>query len=142
MKVLVVDSRDKGLELPQRRAEHPVKIPMSDQRQHSRHCIQLPVRFSGDEFSAEGVVLDLSMGGCMVRSDVIVVAGYFLGMLIGLPGRDVPLAIGLATVRWSATDGFGVEFIRMEPEHQALLRKLIQKIEQTVRLPLVLESDR
>jgi hypothetical protein len=110
---------------------------MSDQRQYSRHCIELPVRFSSDDLSDEGVVRDLSMGGCRVHSEAIIVAGDFLGMLIMLPGRHAPLAISLATVRWSANQEFGVEFIRIEPEHQTLLRRVIDKLEPESRQPSV-----
>jgi hypothetical protein len=110
---------------------------MSDKRLYSRHCLELPVCFSGDEISDRGLVRDLSVGGCRVRSQAIVVPGDFLGMLISLPGRDAPLAISLATVRWSIGQEFGVEFIRMEPDQQTLLHRLIHKLEQGWERPSV-----
>lgn len=110
---------------------------MSDQRHYSRHCIELPVRFSSDDLSAEGVVRDLSMGGCKVQSEAGIVAGDFLGMLLVLPGRQAPLAISLAVVRWSAGREFGVEFIRIEPAHQTLLRRLIETLEPRSGPPVV-----
>lgn len=110
---------------------------MSDKRQYARHCIELSVCFSGDEVSYQGVVLDLSVRGCRVSSKAIIFPGEFLAMLISLPGRDVPLAIGLAAVRWSIGREFGVEFIRMEPECQALLHRLIQNLERSFERPSV-----
>lgn len=108
---------------------------MSDQRKYTRHHIELPVSFSGDQVSDQGMVVDLSVGGCRVKSTAAVFSGEFLGMLITLPGRDLPLAIGLATVRWSIGQEFGVEFIRMEPDQQKLLHRLIQKLESTLGRP-------
>lgn len=102
---------------------------MSDKRKFSRHHIELPVTFTGDQVSDHGRVLDLSVGGCRVKSAAAIFSGEFIGMLIELPGRDMPLAIGLAIVRWSSEQGFGVEFIRMERDQQALLHRLTQKLE-------------
>ncbi len=108
---------------------------MFDQRKYTRHHTELPVSFSGDQVSDYGMVVDLSVGGCRVKSTAAVFSGEFLGMLITLPGRDLPLAIGLATVRWSIGQEFGVEFIRMEPDQQMLLHRLIQKLESAVGSP-------
>lgn len=102
---------------------------MLDKRQYARHQIRLSARFSGDEVSAEGIVMDLSFGGCKVESTAVVLKGDFLGMLIEVPGRDVPLEIELAVVRWSIGQAFGVEFIRMKPNQQVLLQRILKKLE-------------
>lgn len=104
---------------------------MSDKRKFSRHHIELSVTFTGDQVSDQGRVLDLSVGGCRVKSAAAIFSGEFIGMLIQLPGRDMPLAIGLATVRWASEQEFGVEFIRMEPDQQALLHRFTQKLESS-----------
>lgn len=105
---------------------------MLNKRQYQRHQIELTVSFSGDDVSARGVIVDLSFGGCKVESTAVVLPGDFVGMLIDIPGRDVPLAVELCAVRWSIGQAFGVEFIRMKPDQQALLKRMLLKLEARV----------
>lgn len=102
---------------------------MIAKRQYQRHQIRLLVSFAGDELSERGVIVDLSFGGCKVESLACVLPGDFLGMLIEVPGRDVPLEVELCAVRWSVGRTFGVEFIRMQASQQALLKRLLAKLE-------------
>lgn len=102
---------------------------MLNKRQYARHQIELPASFSGDELSARGVVTDLSFGGCKVESPAVALPGDFLGILIDVPGRNEPLEIELAVVRWSIGQAFGVEFIRMKPKQQVLLQGMLRKLE-------------
>lgn len=102
---------------------------MSDKRKYTRHPIELSVAFTGDEVCGQGVVVDLSTGGCRVKTAAAVLSGEFLGMLIALPGRDRPLSIGLTAVRWSIGQEIGVEFIRMDAEQQALLQSFLAKLD-------------
>ena len=57
-----------------------------EQRKHTRHQVEFSGTFSGKGSSGSGVVLDLSPGGCRVRSESAIVAGNYVGLLIGLPG--------------------------------------------------------
>lgn len=105
---------------------------MVNKRQHPRNQTQLPITFAGDDVSAHGVIVDLSFGGCKVESAAAVLPGDFLGMLIRIPGRDVPIEIDLCVVRWSMGQSFGVEFIRMKADHQELLKRVLAKLEAGV----------
>ncbi len=100
-----------------------------EQRKHTRYQASFQASFSGDGVSGGGEIVDLSTGGCRIRSDTPVLKGDFLGILIFLPGRDTPLAVSLAVVRWYSNREFGVEFIRTQSEDQQTLRQVIQQIQ-------------
>ena len=68
-----------------------------------------------------GRVLDLSVPGCLVETDLELKAGQSLRLRVKYPGRK-PLGIGLAVVRWVNGRRAGIEFIRMSEEAQAHLR--------------------
>jgi hypothetical protein len=102
---------------------------MLNKRQCARHQIELPVSFSGDALAAQGVVTDISFGGCKVETPAVALPGDFLEILIDVPGRNEPLEIELAVVRWSIGLAFGVEFIRMKPNQQVLLQGMLRKLE-------------
>lgn len=100
-----------------------------EQRKHARYQAWLKASFSGDGVEGEGHIVDLSAGGCRIRSDTAVLKGDFLGIVIFLPDRDIPLVVSLAVVRWYADQEFGVEFIRMLSEDQETLRRVIRQIQ-------------
>ena len=92
-------------------------------RQHQR-CVVLPacllsfapfaptISFNGDA-EGEGVVINLSAGGCKISSDAGVTVGDAMSLIILLPGEMCPTTIDLALVRWGRGLHFGVEFVSM-----------------------------
>ncbi len=91
-----------------------------EQRKYPRVPVMLPAVFSGER-TGGGMVLDLSLEGCRVRSAVQMQKGNYLRMRIDLIGQT--LHGELAVVRWSREEEFGVELIRMEPQEQDRLRE-------------------
>ena len=101
-----------------------------EQRKHTRHQVEFPGTFSdGGGSSGSGMVIDLSSEGCRVRRESAIVTGNYVRLLINLRGRDIPLTVSLAVIRWSTGNEFGVEFIRMTQDEQRLLRHVITTIE-------------
>jgi hypothetical protein len=95
-------------------------------RKHARYDVEYVGSFSGERISGQGVVIDLSSGGCRARSAVTFTKGDFLGVLIHIPGSEHPLFVNLAVVRWSSGQEFGTEFIRMTADDQQRLHELIR----------------
>lgn len=60
--------------------------------------------------------MNLSTGGCKVKSDKILPQGCYLELKVRVPGLGSPMDIGLAVVRWAEQDAFGLEFLYMTPE--------------------------
>ncbi|HET8580723.1 MAG TPA: PilZ domain-containing protein [Nitrospiraceae bacterium] len=99
---------------------------MEDHRQHPRLLVRYLSTFStGQRTAGEGVVLDLSLGGCRVESSTYVQLGTELGLCISLPNQVTPLAVDRAMVRWGRGHQFGLCFMSLRPEEQARLRRLV-----------------
>jgi hypothetical protein len=99
---------------------------MEDRRQHPR----LPVRYFGtfstvQRTAGEGIVMDLSLGGCRVESSTYVQLGTELGLDISLPNQVTPLAVDRAMILWGRGHQFGLCFMSLRPEEQARLRRLV-----------------
>ncbi len=104
-------------------------------RQH-RRCVVPPacllsfapfaptISFNGDA-EGEGVVINLSPGGCKISSDAGVNVGDAMALIILLPGEICPTAIDLALVRWGRDRHFGVEFVSMGTAELNRLRQFL-----------------
>ncbi len=99
-----------------------------EQRQSERFRVHLPIAFSGDLVEGDGLVVDISRGGCGVGSDQTARKGSFVHLLLYLPHHVAPIKIELAVVRWAIGEAFGLEFIRMSPQHQQHLRQFIDTL--------------
>jgi hypothetical protein len=86
----------------------------------------------GDQYTGEGLVLDLSMEGCRMRCDTLLLKGAYVDVFINLLGQIPPMPVELAVIRWSAGPIFGLEFIRIAERHQARLRHYLQDLEQAL----------
>jgi len=96
-----------------------------DQRRHARVGTEYLALFSGERIRAQGVVLDLSVAGCRMRSPVEFTTGDYFGVVIDVPRYINPVGVTLAVVRWSKGQECGMEFIHMEPDDHRRLRELI-----------------
>ena len=101
---------------------------MKDRRRHPR----VPVRFLGtfstmQRGAGEGIVLDLSSGGCRVESSRDVKLGTELALRISLPNQVTPLAVDRAVVRWEQDREFGVAFLFLRPSEQEHLQNLLSE---------------
>ena len=104
-------------------------------RKSQRFSVTLPCTFMNDQFSGEGTVLDLSMEGCKITSNMSVIDMY-MEMFIYLPEQIPPLPVELAVIRWSKGPILGLEFIRIADRHQARLRQHLQELERTLMMSL------
>lgn len=77
----------------------------------------------------EGVLIDLSIKGCRVESDVHVQTGNQLELRVFLPDHDFALDVESSAVRWSRGREFGLEFVRMHSEAQELLHQVLKGLE-------------
>jgi hypothetical protein len=103
-----------------------------NRRKHPRFDVELQSSFVGDQYTGEGLVLDLSMEGCRMRCDTSLLKGAYVDLFINLLGQIPPVPIELAVIRWSAGPIFGLEFIRIVDRHQARLRRYLHSLEQTL----------
>jgi hypothetical protein len=88
----------------------------------------LPTVFFGER-AGGGLVVDVSLEGCRIRSAVTLHKGDYVRIRIDLIGDT--LTGDLAVVRWSRKEEFGVELIRMVSDQQARLRGFLQLFSST-----------
>lgn len=99
-----------------------------EHRRYPRFQVTCPLVFAGDGVVGAGRMTDLSVKGCAVESDVMVVTGLYLEVRILLPDSWAPLRVDLAPVRWAVPGKFGIELIKMEAHDQLRLTRFIQAL--------------
>ena len=104
-----------------------------ENRNHPRFPVAFTIAFSGDQATGKGEVINISTRGCAVESEVSVKTGAYLRLRIFLPGEEPPVGIDLGVVRWSIGYAFGMEFIRMDPQAQEIVGRLMQTLHADIR---------
>ncbi len=101
-----------------------------DRRLALRFKVHLPISFSGDSLTGEGIVVNLSLGGCTIDSEQKVQPWKYLTLRIFMPDQDAPLVVDRAQVRSSRRRRLVVlEFLRMQLEEQERLRGFVATLE-------------
>ena len=100
-----------------------------EQRKQPRFPVHWPMAFSGAYTAGGGTVTNLSMRGCAVESHTRVPTGTRLELCALFPKDHRPVVPDLAVVRWSSGGKFGLEFLRIRPEEQARLRRVVSTLD-------------
>jgi hypothetical protein len=110
----LIDGKVEGQSVLEMRTEERRAMP--------RLRVQFRTTFSGSTMlEGTGVMLDLSTGGCRIKSPFIMVPGFSVELRIHVPDLDWPLMIDAASVQWVSGETFGLAFFRItEPERQRL----------------------
>jgi len=98
--------------------DHPMH-PM-DRREHLRIPVRLYLSFSGGKVRGEGTVLDLSMGGCIIKSETQVHTDDIFYLQLSLSEGEPPLDVA-AMVRSVSARGIAFKFLRAAQENKRLL---------------------
>lgn len=104
-----------------------------EQRKYPRFPINCTVTFTSDTAKGEGRVLNLSLGGGAIESEVVVTRGDYLKVQIKLPDQATLLEIDLAPVRWVDGKAFGVEFISMQPAAKDMLNQCVAELDKLLQ---------
>lgn len=91
-----------------------------DRREHLRIPVRLYLSFSGGKVRGEGTVLDLSMGGCIIKSETLVHPDDIFYLQLSLGEGEPPLEVA-AMVRSVSTRGVAFKFLRAAQEDKRLL---------------------
>jgi c-di-GMP-binding flagellar brake protein YcgR len=102
-----------------------------EQRKYQRFTDSSLVTFSSESIRGEGHLDNLSLGGAAILSDIAISRGEYLTVTITFPAQAGAIEIELAPVRWAKAGSFGVEFIRIAPESQELLKQYLNTLEST-----------
>ncbi len=100
-----------------------------DRRLAPRFKVHLPISCSGSSLIVEGIVVNLSLGGCTIDSEQKVQQWKYLTLRIFLPNQDAPLVVDRAQVRSSQRRRLLVlEFLAMQPQEQARLHRFVSTL--------------
>lgn len=77
--------------------------------------------------TGEGTIVDLASGGCRVESPTLVPVTTYLELRLQVSLQGPPILVDLAAVRWVRGRHLGIEFLRLEPEHQARLQRIVDQ---------------
>jgi len=91
-----------------------------ERREHLRIPVRLCLSFSGGKVRGEGTVLDLSLGGCIIKSETHVRVDDIFYLEIVLAESEDPVEVA-AMVRSVSTRGIAFKFLRKAQENKRLL---------------------
>jgi len=89
-------------------------------REHLRIPVRLYLSFSGGKIRGEGTVLDLSMGGCIIKSETHVRVDDIFYLEISTGPHEPPLEVA-AMVRSVSPRGIAFKFLRAAQDNKRLL---------------------
>ena len=96
-------------------------------RPQRRFPVSWPVLYGGDEFLAEGTVLDLTQLGWRVAGAMPVVPGTPVTLQVWVPDKLAPVRIQRATVLWVHEHEFAIEAHEMAPSDQAWVTEFLNR---------------
>lgn len=128
---LVKNQRDSSMREPQTRMIK--KEPQMEKRRQARFTAQFRSTFSGGQREGQGWTLDLSTGGCKIKTDLPVVVGASFECRIYVPGLDWPLRIDEGQVRWVKAGTFGIQFTKTQPDEEVKLKRVIAGLNEELR---------
>ena len=102
--------------------------PTVEQRKYRRHSVNFQGVFSSDTVQGEeGVVQDLSLGGCRVGSLISMPTNTAIHLQIR-PRQAAPIYVPSAIVRWVRGTAFGVQFQELAEYESRALTRLVQSL--------------
>jgi hypothetical protein len=91
-----------------------------DRREHLRIPVRLYLSFSGGKVRGEGTVMDLSVGGCIIKSETQVHTDDIFYLQLTLDESEPPLEVA-AMVRSVSPRGIAFKFLRAAQENKRLM---------------------
>ncbi len=91
-----------------------------DRREHLRIPVRLYLSFSGGKVRGEGTVLDLSIGGCIIKSDTQVHTNDIFYLQLYFDDTEPPLEVA-GMVHSVSARGIAFKFLRAAQENKRLL---------------------
>jgi len=96
-----------------------------DGREYDRLSRSLPMEFRGDQIQGEGLVLNISMGGCSFYTTSELSKGASIRLEVRLSSDAAPVVVDAAVVRHIYNQITGVEFIQWQQNERERLQLFI-----------------
>jgi PilZ domain len=109
-----------------------------DRREYERIPVNYDAILSVEREHSEGVVKDISLGGCSVDTRTPLSPGTILQLGLQLPGDRGGITIDAGVVRTSRPGSVGIEFIRFKHAERNRLKDLVRSLHFGNAPPLLL----
>ncbi len=103
-------------------------LRQTNRRQFRRFETDLPVFLSWEDTPGEGIVTNLALGGCRLKSDLELTEKSSLQLNLQLPGEDPALRVDTAVVRAAQTLSASLSFSRVAGDERRRLREFLIKL--------------
>jgi len=100
----------------------------ANRRRHRRFQTHLPVVFSWGQAHGEGVVTNIAMGGCRLKTDVKLTEDTPLELKLQVPGSETEIRVDRATVRSVGSFFAGLSFARLAGAERKRLRRFLVQL--------------
>ena len=109
----------------ERRTHHRILTPPGALFSFKR--LVVPVQ-SEEHAEGEGALIDLSLGGCRLLSDVLLEIGGQYNLILQVTKKSPPIIVESAVVRWTQENTCGLKFISVQSVHESYLQQLLRDI--------------
>jgi PilZ domain-containing protein len=97
--------------------------PVSERRTHERIPVRLSLAFSGDRIKGEGVLINISLGGCLIETSTPVKVDDIFHLRLFVNEQEPAIDVA-AMVRSIGAKGVGMRFVRSAREDRRLVAYL------------------
>ena len=109
-----------------------IDIIPSNRRAMPRLRVQFHAAFSDTKLEGSGVLLDLSQGGCRIKSPIPVKPDASLALHTYASEYGWPLRVAAARVQWVGGQTFGLAFCRITDAEKERLGKMVTTLRERV----------
>ena len=117
---------------------NPQSKRIIDLRKHPRLLVPSGALFSfkrlvvpvqlGEQVEGEGALVDLSIGGCRILSELPLKIGQEYNLIFQISMERPPIPVDAAVVRWTDDSTYGLKFISVDPHDESRIRDLLLEI--------------
>lgn len=97
--------------------------PVSERRTHERIKVRLSLAFSGGRIKGEGVLINISLGGCLIETTASVKADDIFHLKLFVNEQEPAIEVA-AMVRSAGAKKVGMKFLRSAREDRRLVAYL------------------
>jgi c-di-GMP-binding flagellar brake protein YcgR len=83
---------------------------------------------SEEHTEGEGTLIELSLGGCRLLSDIPLEIGERYNLILQVTKKSCPILVDVAVVRWTKESTYGLKFTSLQSIHESHLRELLLDI--------------
>ena len=100
----------------------------ANRRSHRRFQTHFPVVFSSGQTQGTGIVTDIAMGGCRLKTDVKLTEDAPLELKLQVPESETEIRVERATVRSVESFFAGLSFARLAGAEKKRLRRFLVQL--------------